>query len=226
VFVVQAGWVYYATSSATRASMARTVGTSADARMAPPATQSLASATAPLAGRASSVTRSARRANMVQTVQRPVTAKMEPLVTISQACAPAHLAMLVPLVPSRAQRVILVASVSTSATVSTPTLTGATTRQEGVCASRAGRGNDATLLVRLVGGERAAQRSASVSRALATNILASVNADVEESDHRARSAVPLDSLATAARKAARLVAVLLPTAPATLSQEVAFALPA
>ena len=84
MFAVQAGWVSCATSSATRASMAKTVSTSADARMAPPATPSLASATAPLAGRASSVTRFAQRANMEQTVQRPVTAKMEPLVTISQ----------------------------------------------------------------------------------------------------------------------------------------------
>ena len=49
---------------------------------------------------------------------------------------------------------------------------------------------------------------------------------MEESDHRAKLAVPLDSLATGARKNALLVAVLLPTAPATLSQEVAFALPA
>ena len=127
-------------------------------------------------------------------------------------------------VTGRVQRVTLAVSVSTNATVSTPTLTGATTRQDDVCASRAGRVSDATPTAPRVGGERAVQRSASVTRAPATNRLASVSADVEESGHRARSAVPLDSLATAARKIARLVAVLLPTALATLSQEVASAL--
>jgi len=149
--------------------MAKTVSTSADARMAPPATPSLASATAPLAGRASSVTRFAQRANMEQTVQRPVTAKMEPLVTISQACAHAPLAMSVPLVPGRAQRDTLAAIVSTNATVSTPTLMVATTRQEGVCVARAFRGSSATPVAPQVVGERVVQRSASVTRALATN---------------------------------------------------------
>ena len=84
VFVVQAGWVSCATSSARQENMARTVSMSADARMAPRAIPSLVSAIAPLAGRASSATRSAQRANMGQTVQRLVTAKMEPLATISQ----------------------------------------------------------------------------------------------------------------------------------------------
>jgi len=106
---------------------------------------------------------------MVQTVQRLVTAKMEPLVTMSQACAPVHLAMLVLLVTGRVQRDILGVNVSTNATVLTPTLTGATMRQDGVYAGRAGRVSDATPFVRQVGGERAVQRSASVTRDLATN---------------------------------------------------------
>ena len=144
----------------------------------------------------------------------------------SQGCAPVHLVMLGRPVTGHVQRDTLAVSVSTNATVSTPTLTGATTRQDGVCAGRDGRVSDATHFVPRVGGERTVPRSASVTRAPATNGLASVSADVEESGRPARSAAPLDSLATAARKIAHLVAVLLPTAPATLSQEVAFALPA
>ena len=137
-----------------------------------------------------------------------------------------HLVMLGRPVTGRVQRDTLAVSVSTNATVSTPTLTGATTRQESVCADRGGRVSDATPIAPQVGGGRAVQRSASVTRDPATSGLASVSADVEESDRRVRWDVPLDSLATAARKIAHLVAVLLPTAPATLSQEVAFALPA
>ena len=144
----------------------------------------------------------------------------------SQGCAPVHLVMLGRPVTGHVQRDTLAGSVSTNATVSTPTLMGVTTRQDSVCAGRGGRVSDATHFVPRVGGERTVQRNASVTRDLAINCPASVSADVEESDHHARSAVPLDSLATAARKIARLAAVLLPTAPATLSQEVAFALPA
>ena len=84
MFVVQAGWVSCATSSATRGNMARTVSMSAGVRMAPHAIPSLVSANAHLAGRAFSATRSVQRANMVKTVQRFVTATMEPLATISQ----------------------------------------------------------------------------------------------------------------------------------------------
>ena len=127
---------------------------------------------------------------------------------------------------SRVRKDTLVASVSTNATVSTPTRTGATTRQESVCAGRGGTVTAATPIVHQVGGGRAVLRSVSVTRAPATSGLASVSADVEELVRRVRSDVPLDSLATAARRIARLVAVLLPTAPATRSQEVAFALPA
>jgi len=169
VFVVQAGWVSCATSSATRGNMARTVSMSAGVRMAPHAIPSLVSANAHLAGRAFSATRSVQRANMVQTVQRFVTATMEPLATISQACAPVHLVMLGLPVTGRVQRDTLAVGVSTNATVSTPTLTGATTRQDGVCAGRAGRVSDATRIAPRVGGERAVQRSASVTRAPATN---------------------------------------------------------
>ena len=86
-----------------------------------------------------------------------------------QACAPVHLAMLVLLVTGRVQRDILGVNVSTNATVLTPTLTGATMRQDVVYAGRAGRVSDATPFVRQVGGERAVQRSASVTRDLATN---------------------------------------------------------
>ena len=129
-------------------------------------------------------------------------------------------------VSSRVQKDISAVSVSTNATVSTPTLTGATTKQESVSAGKGGRVSDATPIAPQVGGGRAVQRSASVTRAPATSGLASVSADVEELDRRVRSDVHLDSLATAARRIARLVAVLLPTAPATLSQEVTFALQA
>ena len=87
----------------------------------------------------------------------------------SQACAPVHLVMLGLPVTGRVQRDTLAVGVSTNATVSTPTLTGATTRQDGVCAGRAGRVSDATRIAPRVGGERAVQRSASVTRAPATN---------------------------------------------------------
>ena len=86
-----------------------------------------------------------------------------------QACAPVHLVTLGLPVTGRVQRDTLAVGVSTNATVSTPTLTGATTRQDGVCAGRAGRVSDATRIAPRVGGERAVQRSASVTRAPATN---------------------------------------------------------
>ena len=84
VSVVRAGLASCATSSVTRASTARTASMSVDARMAPPVTPSLGNASAPLAGRESSVTRFAPRESMEPTVQRPVTAKMEPLAATSQ----------------------------------------------------------------------------------------------------------------------------------------------
>ena len=51
-----------------------------------------------------------------------------------------------------------------------------------------------------------------------------MSADEEELGPPVRLVVPLDSSATTARKFVRLVAALLPTALATLSQEVASAL--